>query len=87
MIFVVCGLRDADFDVAMNMREAFEQIARVALGFVELAGTDEVDGGVGCDRGLVLDGGEFRDRRSGPVMWCGFRPSRSTGMEQHPRRL
>jgi hypothetical protein len=31
----------------MHIGEAFEEVARGALGFVELAGTDEVDGGVG----------------------------------------
>jgi hypothetical protein len=31
----------------MHVRKAFEEIVRGALGLVEVAGMDEVDGGVG----------------------------------------
>jgi hypothetical protein len=49
LLIVASGLVDHPEAVPsiMHIGEAFEEVARGALGFVELAGTDEVNGGVG----------------------------------------
>jgi hypothetical protein len=56
-LIVASGLADHPEAVPpiMDIGEAFEEVAGGALGFVELAGTDEVDGGVGRDRLLAAE--------------------------------
>ena len=65
----------------MNLGEAFEEVTGNALGFVELSGTDEVDGRIGCGRefvGVVLEPDERLDvRRSCLAKVCGVRGSAS----------
>ena len=49
----------------MHVRKAFEEVLRGALGFVELAGTDEVSGGV-RGGGKLVDVILDADQHAGP---------------------